>query len=193
MARRKSITTTSKATTVAWMQFRRASCSQSLPTLRSGTPKDENEPPNMNACCQLPIVGSALLTSPRGRRPSITCTSFAQRSRRTDGSPEEEGVGTAIHYPIPLHLQKAYAALNYQVGDFPTPRKSLGNCFSSDVPSTQAGTAGASGREDPKQYGNRCVRDVQHRYTSDLPGESYESTTGPISYSLLLPPAAAKD
>lgn len=32
---------------------------------------------------------------------------------------KEKGIGTAIHYPIPLHLQKAYTSLNYSVGDFP--------------------------------------------------------------------------
>jgi dTDP-4-amino-4,6-dideoxygalactose transaminase len=29
------------------------------------------------------------------------------------------GIGTGVHYPIPLHLQKAYAAMNYGKGDFP--------------------------------------------------------------------------
>ncbi|MBZ5616793.1 MAG: DegT/DnrJ/EryC1/StrS family aminotransferase [Acidobacteriia bacterium] len=32
---------------------------------------------------------------------------------------KNEGIGTGIHYPIPLHLQTAYRALNYLPGDLP--------------------------------------------------------------------------
>jgi dTDP-4-amino-4,6-dideoxygalactose transaminase len=33
------------------------------------------------------------------------------------------GIGTGIHYPIPLHLQKAYTNLRYKAGDFPVCEK----------------------------------------------------------------------
>jgi dTDP-4-amino-4,6-dideoxygalactose transaminase len=35
----------------------------------------------------------------------------------------EAGIGSAIHYPIPLHLQKAYQHLNYKKGDFPVTER----------------------------------------------------------------------
>jgi dTDP-4-amino-4,6-dideoxygalactose transaminase len=35
----------------------------------------------------------------------------------------EAGIGTGIHYPIPLHQQKAYERLGYHVGDFPVTER----------------------------------------------------------------------
>jgi len=35
----------------------------------------------------------------------------------------ENGIGTGLHYPIPLHLQKAYTSLGYAEGDFPVSEK----------------------------------------------------------------------
>jgi dTDP-4-amino-4,6-dideoxygalactose transaminase len=40
------------------------------------------------------------------------------------------GIGAGIHYPIPLHLQKAYASLNLRKGDFPVTEKAAAEIIS---------------------------------------------------------------
>ncbi|MBX5235027.1 DegT/DnrJ/EryC1/StrS family aminotransferase [Rhizobium sp. NLR4a] len=47
---------------------------------------------------------------------------YAIRSHDRDGLQRvlaAEGIPSGLHYPIPVHLQKAHADLGYQVGDFP--------------------------------------------------------------------------
>jgi dTDP-4-amino-4,6-dideoxygalactose transaminase len=43
---------------------------------------------------------------------------------------ESQKIGCALHYPLSLHLQKAYAHLDYQAGDFPVSEKAARECLS---------------------------------------------------------------
>ena len=40
------------------------------------------------------------------------------------------GIGTGIHYPVALHLTKAYKELGFRVGDFPVTERSVGHILS---------------------------------------------------------------
>lgn len=51
-----------------------------------------------------------------------------QRRDETLKALQDEGIGVGIHYPVPVHLQKAYADLGYRAGDFPVTEK-LANQF----------------------------------------------------------------
>jgi dTDP-4-amino-4,6-dideoxygalactose transaminase len=43
---------------------------------------------------------------------------------------EAQSIQTGLHYPVPVHLQKAYASLGHQRGDFPVTEKLAGQCLS---------------------------------------------------------------
>ncbi len=43
---------------------------------------------------------------------------------------EKNEIGVAIHYPFPIHLQKAYGFLNYKAGDFPNSEKAASEILS---------------------------------------------------------------
>lgn len=57
--------------------------------------------------------------------PSWSCAVYHLYVIRTAGRDrmmahlKSAGIGTGIHYPIPLHLQKAYSRLEYSAADFP--------------------------------------------------------------------------
>ena len=51
---------------------------------------------------------------------------YVIRTRDRDGMMshlKKSGIGTGIHYPVPLHLQRAYVSLNYRLEDFPVARR----------------------------------------------------------------------
>jgi len=58
---------------------------------------------------------------------------YVVRSENRDGlmtALKDQGIGTGIHYPIPLHLQKAYSSLGYLPGTFPKTERAAAEIVS---------------------------------------------------------------
>ena len=44
---------------------------------------------------------------------------FTERRDQLRAHLHDAGVGTGVHYPIPVHLQRGYRTLGYNAGDLP--------------------------------------------------------------------------
>jgi dTDP-4-amino-4,6-dideoxygalactose transaminase len=58
---------------------------------------------------------------------------YVIRTKRRDALQEylhHHGIGTLIHYPIPVHLQEAYKSLGHQKGSFPVAELIASTCLS---------------------------------------------------------------
>ena len=80
---------------------------------------------------------------------------------------QKAGIGTGIHYPIPLHLQKAYSSLNYRSGDFPLAEEAAAEIVSLPMYPQLA-------IEQQAQVVEQILRFVQNQVTSNHVSASSE-------------------
>lgn len=88
---------------------------------------------------QLAATYDQLLTAEGLRRPEtrpecrhvyhLYVVQCAQREELAEYL-SEQGIGTAVHYPVPVHLQPAYRRLGYQAGSLPVTEALAGSILS---------------------------------------------------------------
>lgn len=79
------------------------------------------------------LKDSSVTTPPEAPFARHVYNQYTIRSKRRDELKEHlanKGIPTAIHYPMPLHLQEAFAYLGYKKGDFPESERAAGEVLS---------------------------------------------------------------
>ena len=145
----RSTITTSKATTDDWMRSRPDFCTPSSPTYGNGTRSA------VSGQLDTTVFWRRMMPYVCPYEPSWSRAVYHLYVIRTDNRDgmmqhlKRAGIGTGIHYPVPLHLQKAYASLNYDSGRLSGSGTSCGrNRLPADVPAAHRRPAGQGGRGD---------------------------------------------
>ncbi|HVK70311.1 MAG TPA: DegT/DnrJ/EryC1/StrS family aminotransferase [Polyangium sp.] len=73
---------------------------------------------------------------PEGRHVYHQFTIRAARRDDLRGFLESAGIGTAVYYPVPLHLQPCFAHLGHQAGDFPETERACREVLSLPISPT---------------------------------------------------------
>ncbi len=82
---------------------------------------------------QLQAASDAIVIPYESSRSRAVYHLYVVRTGNREGLMEHlkhAGIGSGIHYPIPLHLQKAYRGMNYVKGDFPVTEKAAAEIVS---------------------------------------------------------------
>jgi len=68
------------------------------------------------------LQGKAIVLPTIAKKATSAWAQYSVRVKNRDevqAKLKEQGIPTAVHYPMPLHLQEAFEYLNYKKGDFP--------------------------------------------------------------------------
>src|SRR5205823_3264949 len=113
MARRAGTSTPRSATTTGWTVSRAPSCGSSSGTSTHGP---------LARLYRTRLAGTGVEMpedDPEGESAYHLFVVYVDRRDAVRSALAARGVQTAIHYPIPVHLQPAYAGLGHRPGSFP--------------------------------------------------------------------------
>ena len=114
----------SRASTIAWTAFRERSCASSFDTSKPGQRRAVSHARRYSTL----LAGSRHCEDPveaAGRRHVYHIYAVRTAGSRWPAArfAQHEGMQSGLHYPIPVHLQKAHADLGYASGDFPVSER----------------------------------------------------------------------